>query len=171
MTDDSTFLRDFHQALRARLASNQNQVATKHCYACAAVLDMRAELCPSCGVRQPVLQQHVRTQSSRLVQCPDCRNEVSRQASKCVRCGRVIRRAKRGPFGLLFKWTFIVWNVLMLIWIISGASSASNIEAHNHMEETGVAIGTAIGVGMIMGVWMVGSVILGILVLLTKPRD
>lgn len=27
----------------------------KHCYACASVLDARAELCPKCGVRQPVL--------------------------------------------------------------------------------------------------------------------
>jgi TM2 domain-containing membrane protein YozV len=24
----------------------------KHCYACAAILDIRAELCPRCGVRQ-----------------------------------------------------------------------------------------------------------------------
>ena len=27
----------------------------KHCYACAAILDVRAELCPKCGVRQPAL--------------------------------------------------------------------------------------------------------------------
>jgi len=25
----------------------------KHCYACANILDFRAELCPRCGVRQP----------------------------------------------------------------------------------------------------------------------
>jgi TM2 domain-containing membrane protein YozV len=28
----------------------------KHCYACATILDVRAELCPRCGVRQPGLQ-------------------------------------------------------------------------------------------------------------------
>lgn len=27
----------------------------KHCYACASILDVRAELCPRCGVRQPVI--------------------------------------------------------------------------------------------------------------------
>jgi len=27
----------------------------KHCYACAAILDVRAELCPRCGIRQPAL--------------------------------------------------------------------------------------------------------------------
>lgn len=27
----------------------------KHCYACANILDVRAEICPQCGVRQPVM--------------------------------------------------------------------------------------------------------------------
>lgn len=27
----------------------------KHCFACAHILDLRAELCPRCGVRQPYL--------------------------------------------------------------------------------------------------------------------
>lgn len=27
----------------------------KHCFACAAILDVRAELCPKCGVRQPAM--------------------------------------------------------------------------------------------------------------------
>lgn len=30
-------------------------VSKKHCYACANILDARAELCPRCGVRQPAL--------------------------------------------------------------------------------------------------------------------
>ena len=30
-------------------------VAKKHCFACANILDARAELCPKCGVRQPHL--------------------------------------------------------------------------------------------------------------------
>ncbi|MBT7916174.1 MAG: NINE protein [Planctomycetaceae bacterium] len=35
--------------------SVQNDLSKKHCYACAAELDVRAELCPKCGVRQPEL--------------------------------------------------------------------------------------------------------------------
>lgn len=27
----------------------------KHCFACANILDVRAELCPKCGVRQPMI--------------------------------------------------------------------------------------------------------------------
>jgi TM2 domain-containing membrane protein YozV len=27
----------------------------KHCFACASILDVRAELCPRCGVRQPII--------------------------------------------------------------------------------------------------------------------
>ena len=30
-------------------------VGKKHCFACANILDARAELCPKCGVRQPHL--------------------------------------------------------------------------------------------------------------------
>jgi TM2 domain-containing membrane protein YozV len=30
-------------------------VSKKHCFACANILDARAELCPKCGVRQPHL--------------------------------------------------------------------------------------------------------------------
>jgi TM2 domain-containing membrane protein YozV len=30
-----------------------SQVPSKFCYACAATIDSRAEICPKCGVRQP----------------------------------------------------------------------------------------------------------------------
>jgi TM2 domain-containing membrane protein YozV len=29
-----------------------NEAGTKYCHACAAVIDVRAEICPKCGVRQ-----------------------------------------------------------------------------------------------------------------------
>jgi TM2 domain-containing membrane protein YozV len=29
-----------------------NQAGTKYCHACAAAIDVRAEICPKCGVRQ-----------------------------------------------------------------------------------------------------------------------
>jgi len=30
----------------------QGQFMTKYCYACGGIIDLRAELCPKCGVRQ-----------------------------------------------------------------------------------------------------------------------
>ena len=33
----------------------QATTATKYCHACAQVLDSRAEICPQCGVRQPMM--------------------------------------------------------------------------------------------------------------------
>jgi TM2 domain-containing membrane protein YozV len=30
----------------------------KHCHACANILDVRAELCPRCGIRQPLMVMH-----------------------------------------------------------------------------------------------------------------
>ncbi|MBX3158894.1 MAG: TM2 domain-containing protein [Deltaproteobacteria bacterium] len=42
----------------------------KHCFACANVLDVRAELCPRCGVRQPQLAAMPATVNHISVQAP-----------------------------------------------------------------------------------------------------
>lgn len=106
-----------------------------------------------------------------LIACRECGAQVSSEASKCPQCGVTLRKARRGPIGFLIKWTFILWNVLMIWWVVSGANAASHVATHSRAEEAGRAAGTAIGVGLILVVWMVGSVILGILVLLTRPRS
>lgn len=106
-----------------------------------------------------------------LIACPECRGQVSSSTAKCPHCGFVINKPRRGVIGQLIKWSFVLWNILMIVWLVAGVSSASSVEVHSKAEEAGRAAGTAIGVGLIMGVWMVGSVILGILVLLTRPRS
>ena len=44
--DRVAVLVDEHVAIVATLGPSK-----KHCFACAAILDVRAELCPKCGVR------------------------------------------------------------------------------------------------------------------------
>lgn len=46
MTDEST---------TASAPPLPSPAATKFCFACAASIDARAEICPKCGVRQPVI--------------------------------------------------------------------------------------------------------------------
>jgi hypothetical protein len=77
-------------------------------------------------------------------------------------------RYQRGPFGTLVKWLFIAFNVLMLIWLVGGLTSVSQIATHSEAERVGGAIGTAIGVSMILGLWVMGDIILGFGVLLTR---
>ncbi len=105
-----------------------------------------------------------------LIACPECKSEVSSTAFKCPRCGVSIRTPKRGFFGKLFKWSFVLWNVLMLWWLVAGMRSVSEVKATGDAEKAGQAIGAAIGGGVIVAIWVAGAVILGLFVLFTRPK-
>lgn len=79
---------------------------------------------------------------------------------------------KRGFFGKLVKWTFILFNILMAIWLFSYFSSIGDLagSAGSDAEAAGVAIGGTIGTGMLLFVWVCGSVILGLLTLLSRGQ-
>ena len=72
--------------------------------------------------------------------------------------------------GSLIKWLFIGFNVLMLVWLVVGFNAASNVGAVSEAEQAGRAIGTGIGIALILGLWVFGDIILGLLVLLTRPK-
>ena len=80
--------------------------------------------------------------------------------------------AERSFFGKLIKWTFIGFNLLMLFWLVSGMMGASEVvsSASSDAEQAGAAIGTGIGMFLILTVWAIGDVLLGIFVLLTRPK-
>jgi hypothetical protein len=107
-----------------------------------------------------------------LIKCPECATEVSSTAHKCMRCGRVINRPRRGVVGTLIKWTFIGFNVLMIWWLVAGMNAASkHIDAaHGEAQKAGAAVGTALGASMIIGIWVAGAIILGLFVLFTRPK-
>lgn len=91
-----------------------------------------------------------------------------------ARMTQLVRTEKyqRGFFGHAFKWLFIAFNAVMLIWLIGGMMAVSNHSATltNEAERAGAAIGTAIGVGAILFIWIVGAVILGLFTMLTKGK-
>lgn len=106
-----------------------------------------------------------------LIECKECGKQVSSKARECPSCGAVINKPKRGFFGTLFLWLFILFNILMVAWLISywnqiGGSLTSGTEA----EQAGTAIGGTIGTGMLMVVWALGDIILGLLALLTRAK-
>ena len=107
-----------------------------------------------------------------LITCPDCNKEVSQDAFKCPSCGKTLKKPKRSLGGKIIKWSFIIFNVLMLIWLITGMNAASDVyqTAASEAEKAGAAIGTGIGVFMIFVFWAIGDAILGILTLLTRPK-
>lgn len=103
--------------------------------------------------------------------CPACGKTVSPKAFDCPHCGHPLRKPKRGFFGKIFKWSLIVFNLLMLAWLIGGSMAATDVAntAGSEAERAGAAIGTALGVGMILTLWVLGDIILGLATLLTRP--
>jgi hypothetical protein len=75
---------------------------------------------------------------------------------------------KRGFFGKLFKFAFILFNLAMLIWLAGYWAALSEIDVSAAGAETGRAIGGTIGTGMLFGFWVAGDIILGLFVLFTR---
>ena len=107
-----------------------------------------------------------------LVKCPECGAEVSDSALRCPQCGKQLRKPKRGFFGKIFLWLFYLYNILMAWWLVEGTMSASEVmdTAVTEAEKAGAAIGTGMGVAMILTIWVVGAIITGLLALMTRPR-
>ena len=55
---------------------------------------------------------------------------------------------------------------------LSGAlSSVSDMPTNNAAEQAGVAIGTGIGVMMILAIWCLGAIVTGLSAFPTRPKD
>jgi membrane associated rhomboid family serine protease len=80
---------------------------------------------------------------------------------------------KRGFFGYLFKWLFIVFNVLMLIWLIAYWAQIGGMVSglESDAEKAGGAIGATLGTSMLLFFWVAGAIILGLFTLLTRGRS
>lgn len=80
-----------------------------------------------------------------LIKCPDCQTEVSDDAPSCVRCGRQFR--ERSMLGVTATGLFLVFNAVMALWFIGelGLGQTSRVTMP----------------------WATGSVILGMLALVT----
>jgi len=104
--------------------------------------------------------------------CPNCDAVVSPKAFDCPGCGHPLRKARRGPIGWTLKWLFIAFNLVMAVLLFAGLGSVGETmnTATSEAERAGTAIGATIGTGLVLVFWMAGAVILGLLVLLTRPK-
>lgn len=107
-----------------------------------------------------------------LIKCPECAAEVSDSALTCAKCGVQLRKPKRGFFGKIIKFAFILFNIFMGWWLVAGMQAASDIvdSTQSAAEHTGAALGTGLGAAMIIGLWVFGDIILGLFVLFTRPK-
>lgn len=96
-----------------------------------------------------------------LIPCPECNKAISSTANVCPSCSFRIRKAKRGFFGTIFKWLFILFNLLMVAWMLSYCAEVGQI----------ASVGGFLGMGMLMNVWALGAIILGALAYFTKGKE
>lgn len=87
-------------------------------------------------------------------------------------CGKQLKKLKRSFFGKLIKWAFIFFNIFMIYTLLVGLGGADEIinNTTSDAEKAGAVIGTGLGLIAIGGLWVIGDIIIGILVFLTKPK-
>lgn len=77
---------------------------------------------------------------------------------------------KRSIAGHISRVLFWGFNVLMVVWMITGFNSATEgIENMNDAQAAGAAIGTGIGMTMLFILWVLGDIILGLFYFFTRP--
>lgn len=106
-----------------------------------------------------------------MIECPTCQHKVSTSAATCPSCGALLRKPKRGIFGKLVIFAFWGFNALMVwsIWVGTQGAVESQ-KGLSGAEAAGAAIGTGLGVTLLLMIWVIGAVILGLMALLTRPR-
>ena len=79
-------------------------------------------------------------------------------------------RYQRGVFGWIFKILFIAFNVFMLaaVGLTLASISGVHVENTNEAARTGMVLGITAGIGVILFLWALGSVILGLLTYFTR---
>lgn len=107
-----------------------------------------------------------------LIHCPECGKEVSDSALKCPSCGQQIRKPKRTLFGKAVKWIFIIFNIFMIYCLFAGAGGSGEVidAATTEAERAGATIGAGIGVMLLGVIWVIGDIIIGMIVFLTRPK-
>lgn len=62
-----------------------------------------------------------------LINCFECSYLVSDKVLDCFFCGVRLRKFKRGFFGKIFKWFFILFNFFMFVMIFKFCGSVLEI--------------------------------------------
>ena len=99
-----------------------------------------------------------------IIQCPECKSNVSDKAYKCPNCGIMINKPKRGITGLIFKGLFILFNAFMILLLIALWFTGSSDP------ELQLGAAKAMGTGMLIFIWILIGLPLGIMNYITRPK-
>jgi len=82
-------------------------------------------------------------------------------------------RQKRGIFGKLWILLFWLWNAFCAYALIAGVANVSQRYSGltTDAERAGAVVGTGLGVGFMLSIWVIGVVILGAMAMLTRGKQ
>ena len=78
-------------------------------------------------------------------------------------------------------WALLIWSVVCLVWVVGGSISghAHNVASCAHQADAFFTqkdcqnasdAGTAIGAGLVIGLWFMGFLVLSLVWFMTRPR-
>lgn len=73
-------------------------------------------------------------------------------------------------------WALLIWNVLMIVWVVGGVSSVGDSCAGETGDalaacQAGSAIGAGLGVSVLIFIWFIGFIVLGLIWLMSRPKE
>lgn len=83
-----------------------------------------------------------------------------------------IERRRRGFFGWIIAILFWGFHVIMALWVYLGITGASTRIApiQSGAERAAATIGSGIGLSLVLIIWVIGTAILGTMMLFTRGR-
>ena len=108
-----------------------------------------------------------------LINCPECKNDISNYAINCPSCGYKLNRPKRGFLNTFFVLLFLGFNLIMLV--IAAMSLQTIKEAvffsPANPEEVAITL-SMVRAAALLAAWVGGSAILGMAAVVTRkpPR-
>ena len=95
--------------------------------------------------------------------CPECSIETSDTEIWCPSCGARLGIRERSVTGKVVMWGFIVFNILFG-GVFVNLMFVSSISTPDHST-------AMLGATRVIAYWGVGALLLGVLLLITKPRS
>ena len=105
-----------------------------------------------------------------LIKCKECSKDVSDSAAICPNCGFILKRPKRSFIGKAIKCIFIIFNLFMAIYLFSIYDRAGLVLGSS--EDIPLLARSIVNakINDAIFTWIAGAVILGLFVLLTRPK-
>jgi len=108
-----------------------------------------------------------------LIYCKDCGAEANAKAVSCPYCRTRLGKSQQAFFGVIIKYTFILFQIVMVCWLLSGIQSSPffGIARGDPTYEVAFDILDAVFFTLkFVVIWVAGTLILGLLNLVTRPQ-